>query len=103
MSAPVVGFAGLTHLGLVSAIAVASQGLSSDRLSMPTLRACTISQPASCRSSNPDLDELARAVARSHILHQPSAAILPPATSSTSRRDVPTDDAGESDLSAISA
>ena len=26
MSAPVVGFAGLTHLGLVSALAVASKG-----------------------------------------------------------------------------
>jgi len=26
MSAPVIGFAGLTHLGLVSALAVASKG-----------------------------------------------------------------------------
>ena len=38
MSAPMIGFAGLTHLGLVSAIARRLQGISSDRLRSPTLR-----------------------------------------------------------------
>jgi UDPglucose 6-dehydrogenase len=101
MSAPVIGFAGLTHLGLVSALAVASKGF---RVVGYDADAARVRDIAAGRLPviEPGLDELARGCA--------------PRTSFSSRvedlaacdlvyisTDVPTDDRGQSDLSGISA
>ncbi len=99
MSAPTVGFAGMTHLGLVSASAVASKGF-------PTL--CYDSDAALIEQlrcgdlpvSEPALDDLVRANGKRQVFTADLAAvsrcdILYVAS------DVPTDDAGQSDLSGI--
>ena len=63
MSAPVIGFAGMTHLGLVSAIAVAAKGFRDDRLRCRRrARARHRRRPAA--GGRAGLDELARAIAR---------------------------------------
>jgi len=69
MSAPVIGFAGLTHLGLVSALAVASKGF---RVVGYDADAARVRDIAAGRLPviEPGLDELARGcVAR--LLFQP--------------------------------
>src|SRR5262245_65558998 len=101
MSAPVIGFAGLTHLGLVSALAVASKGFRVVGYDSDAARVRGIAA-GSLPVIEPGLDELARGCA--------------PRTSFSSRvedlaacdivyisTDVPTDDRGQSDISGISA
>src|SRR5262249_20139947 len=101
MSAPVIGFAGLTHLGLVSAVAVASKGFRVVGYDADAARVREIAA-GSRPVGEPGLGELARGCA--------------PRTSFSSRAqdlaacdlvyistDVPTDDRGESDLAEISA
>jgi UDPglucose 6-dehydrogenase len=101
MSAPVIGFAGLTHLGLVSALAVASKGF---RVVGYDTDAARVRGIAAGRLPvvEPGLDELARDCAQrtsfSSQVRDLAACDLVYISS-----DVPTDDRGQSDLSGISA
>jgi UDPglucose 6-dehydrogenase len=101
MSAPVVGFAGLTHLGLVSAIAVASKGF---RVVGYDPDAGRVDEIAAGRLPvvEPDLDELFRAVA-GRIAFTSQPAELAGCDLVYISTDVPTDARGESDLSEVSA
>jgi UDPglucose 6-dehydrogenase len=101
MSAPVIGFAGLTHLGLVSALAVASKGL---RVVGYDTDAARVGDIAAGRLPvvEPGLDELARGCAprtsfSSQVKDLAACDLVYIST------DVPTDDRGQSDLSGISA
>src|SRR5258708_34467083 len=62
MSAPVIGFAGLTHLGLVSALAVASKGFRVVGYDSDAARVRDIAA-GSLPVVEPGLDELARGCA----------------------------------------
>src|SRR5436190_11012188 len=101
MSAPVIGFAGLTHLGLVSALAVAAKGF---RVVGYDADATRVSRITAGRLPvvEPGLDEVARACAErtSFTSRVDDLAACDLVYIST---DVPTDDFGQSDLSAISA
>ncbi len=100
MTIPVVGFAGLTHLGLVSAVAAAARGFQVVGYDADTAR---VREIASGRLPvlEPDLD---------HLAGQYSARLSYTAEASDLRAcdivyiatDVPTDDRGRSNLSAIS-
>jgi UDPglucose 6-dehydrogenase len=101
VSAPIVGFAGMTHLGLVSATAIASRGFEAicfdpDAALIAQLRAGQL--PV----NEPDLEDLLRAngsrqmfTARLGDLGRCDIVYI--------AADVPTNDAGESDLSGIRA
>ena len=99
MSAPVIGFAGLTHLGLCSAIAAAAQGFRVDRLRSRRGARRAISQPASCRSWSRASTSLPRD-SRRRITFTAEPGDLAACDVVYVAPDVPTDDAGESDLSA---
>ena len=101
MSAPVVGFAGLTHLGLVSAIAVASKGFRVIGYDADAARVHDIAA-GQLPVVEPDLDELARGVA-GRITFTSQAGDLAACDVVYISTDVATDARGESDLSAISA
>lgn len=100
-SLPVVGFAGMTHLGLISASAVASKGFTTicyDRDPALVERLSAGKLPV----NEPDLDDLVRANGKrqsftADIGRLADCDIIYIST------DVPTDDRGRSDLSAISA
>lgn len=101
MNSPVVGFAGLTHLGLVSAVAAASKGF---RTFGYDADASIVRQIAAGRLpvTEPGLDELARGHSAllsytNQIEDLRRCGIVYIST------DVPTDDHGQSDLSGISA
>jgi UDPglucose 6-dehydrogenase len=101
MRAPVIGFAGLTHLGLVSALAVASKGFRVIGYDADAGRVGDIA--AGCWPVvEPGLDELYRACAQytsfTSRVDDLAACDLVYVSS-----DVPTDDRGQSDLSGISA
>jgi len=101
MSAPVVGFAGLTHLGLVSALAVASKGF---RVVGYDADAARVRDIAAGRLPvvEPGLDELARGCAQ-RISFSSQVKDLGACDLVYISTDVPTDDRGQSDLSGISA
>jgi UDPglucose 6-dehydrogenase len=101
MSAPVVGFAGLTHLGLVSALAVASKGF---RVVGYDTDAARVRDIAAGRLPvvEPGLDALARGCAQ-RISFSSQVKDLGACDLVYISTDVPTDDRGESDLSGISA
>jgi len=93
MTPPVLGFAGLTHLGLVSAVCAAEKGFE-----VIGFDASGNTQPV----SEPDLDRLRtknakrlRLTARTQDLSACDVIYVAP--------DVPTDDAGRSDLAPIDA
>src|SRR2546430_13006519 len=99
MSAPVVGFAGLTHLGLVSALALASKhfrvvGYDTDAARVRDIAAGYLPVV------EPGLDELAPGCAQrisfSSQVRDPGAGDLVYIPT-----DVPSDDLGASDASAI--
>src|SRR5262249_51450764 len=101
MSAPVIGFAGLTHLGLVAALALASKGF---RVVGYDPEAARVRDIAAGRLPvvEPGLDELARSCAprtsfSSQVKDLAACDLVYIST------DVPTDDRGQSDLSGISA
>jgi len=100
MSAPVVGFAGLTHLGLVSALALASKGF---RVVGYDSDAARVRDVAASRLPvvEPGLDELARGCAQ-RISFSSQVKDLGACDLVYISTDVPTDDRGESDLSGIS-
>src|SRR5262249_46173131 len=101
MSAPVVGFAGLTHLGLVSALALAAKGF---RVVCYDSDAARVRDIAAGRLPvvEPGLDELARGGAQ-RISFSSQVEDLGACDLVYISTDVPTDDRGESDLSGISA
>jgi UDPglucose 6-dehydrogenase len=101
MSAPVVGFAGLTHLGLVSALALASKGF---RVVGYDTDAARVRDIVAGRLPvvEPGLDELARGYAQ-RISFSSQVKDLGACDLVYISTDVPTDDRGESDLSGISA
>jgi len=101
MSAPVVGFAGLTHLGLVSALALASKGF---RVVGYDTDAARVRDIAAGRLPvvEPGLDELARGCGK-RISFSSQVKDLGACDLVYISTDVPTDDRGESDLSGISA
>src|SRR5262249_32539487 len=101
MSAPVIGFAGLTHLGLVSALAVASKGF---RVVGYDTDASRVRDIAAGRLPvvEPGLDELARGCAQ-RVSFSSQVKDLGACDLVYISTDVPTDDHGQSDLSGISA
>jgi UDPglucose 6-dehydrogenase len=101
MSAPVIGFAGLTHLGLVSAFALASKGF---RVVGYDTEAARVRDIAAGRLPvvEPGLDELARGCGQ-RISFSSQVKDLGACDLVYISTDVPTDDRGESDLSGISA
>jgi len=99
MSGPVIGYVGMTHLGLCSAIAAASKGF----------RTCAIDRDASLVARleagmlpvvEPDLDDLL-AVHRTQITFSSDAAQLRACDVVYVAPDVPTDDTGTSDLTGL--
>jgi UDPglucose 6-dehydrogenase len=101
MSTPVIGFAGLTHLGLVSALAVASKGFRVVGYDADAARVRNIAA-GSLPVVEPGLDELARSCApRTSFSGQVrDLAACDLVYIST---DVPTDDRGESEFVGILA
>src|SRR5262249_33815523 len=101
MSTPVVGFAGLTHLGLVSALALAAKGF---RVVGYDSDAARVRDIAAGRLPvvEPGLDELARGGAQ-RVSFSSQVKDLGACDLVYISTDVPTDDRGESDLSGISA
>lgn len=99
MSKPSIGFCGMTHLGLVSAVAVAEKGF-------PVV--CFDPKPQVIKELSkgklpvrePDLDDLL-ASNKDHIGFFADAGVLSGCDVVTIAADVPTDDKGESDLSPI--
>jgi UDPglucose 6-dehydrogenase len=99
VSAPVVGFAGMTHLGLVSASAVAGRGFSTVCYDAdPALIAGL--KTAQLPVIEPDLDELVRANGARQSFTS-SLADLHRCDIVNIAADVPTNDQGESDLTGI--
>jgi UDPglucose 6-dehydrogenase len=99
MNAPVIGFAGLTHLGLVSAIAVAAKGF---RVVGYDADATRVRDIAARRLPvvEPGLDELALTCA-AQLSFTSCANDLASCDIVYISSDVPTDDQGQSDLSEI--
>lgn len=100
MTGPAVGFAGLTHLGLVSAVGTAAKGL---RVVGYDPDAARVADIAAGRLPvlEPGLDELARRH-QSALSFQADIRALGDCDVVYIASDVPTDDAGRSDLSGIS-
>jgi UDPglucose 6-dehydrogenase len=101
MSAPVVGFAGLAHLGLVSALALASKGFQVLGYDSDAARVRDIAA-GRLPVVEPGLDELARGCVH-RISFSSQVRDLGACDLVYISTDVPTDDRGESDLSGISA
>jgi UDPglucose 6-dehydrogenase len=101
MSIPVIGFAGLTHLGLVSALAVASKNFRVIGYDADATRVANIAV-GRWPIVEPGLDELSRACAQrtSFTSRLEDLAACDVVYIST---DVPTDERGQSDLAGISA
>jgi len=99
MMRPVIGFAGLTHLGIVSALSTASKGFCVIGYDADRTR---VSDIAAGRMPvvEPGLDDLARAVAQ-HLRYTDRPADLGACNIVYISTDVPTNDRGESDLATI--
>src|SRR5436305_14667995 len=101
MSKPTIGFVGLTHLGLVSAVAVASKGLpvigfDGDAQCVKDIAAGKL------QVVEPGLDELVQKSA-GQIKFTSDGADLRSCDVVYISTDVPTDDRGHSDLAGIRA
>jgi len=99
MSAPVIGFAGMTHLGLVSAVATAARGFDvigydADERLVRRLDCCELP------ILEPDLDRLLSA-SRHRICFSADARDLARSDVVYIAADVPTDGEGDSDLAPI--
>jgi UDPglucose 6-dehydrogenase len=99
VSRPVIGFAGMTHLGLVSGIAAAEKGFAVVCFDPDRDRVSSIAC-GSLPVSEPQLAELALKNA-GRIAFTSSAADLERCDVIFVAPDVPTDDAGKSDLGSI--
>ncbi len=101
MRAPVIGFAGLTHLGLVSAIAAAAKGFRTIGFDPDAERVRSIAA-GELPVVEPDLDELA-SKHRDKLDYSADPKALARCDLVYISTDVPTDDRGQSDLSGIAA
>jgi len=101
MMTPVIGFAGLTHLGLVSAIGTASKGFRVIGYDVDRSRVAEI-RAGRFPVVEPDLDQLAQANAE-RLSYTERSIDLGACDVVYIASDVPTDDRGQSDLSGISA
>jgi UDPglucose 6-dehydrogenase len=96
---PVIGFAGLTHLGLVSAVAAAAKGFRVIGFDEDAARVAAISA-GRLPVLEPDLDDLL-AKHRDRLTFADSPATLAVCDIVYIATDVPTDDRGGSDLAGI--
>src|SRR5712671_6043016 len=99
MSVPVIGFAGLTHLGMVSATALAAKGFAVIGVDLDGERVQSI-DAARLPVIEPGLDALF-ANNRSQLRFSDRLSALQSCDVVYIAQDVPTDDRGVSDLSAI--
>ena len=100
MNSPVVGFAGLTHLGLVSAVAAAAKGFRVVAFDPDPARAAAI-EAGILPVVEPELDRLFREHHRTRLAVTADAAALATCSVVYIASDVPTDDGGVSDLRGI--
>jgi UDPglucose 6-dehydrogenase len=101
VSAPIVGFAGLTHLGLVSAVATAAKGLRVIGYDPDESRVRDIAA-GRLPVLEPDLDDLARRFG-AQLSYTDRVGDLNTCDLVYIATDVPTDNRGQSDLSGISS
>ncbi|MEX2009378.1 MAG: nucleotide sugar dehydrogenase, partial [Dongiaceae bacterium] len=101
MSAPCIGFAGLTHLGLVSAAAVAAKGFSVLGFDADAGRVEAIAA-GRLPVAEPDLDNIF-AVHRDRLAFATETAALGACDMVYISADVPTDASGSSELAGIAA
>ena len=99
MTSPVIGFAGLTHLGLVSGLAAAARGFQVVGYDADSSRVGDI-QEGRLPVIEPGLDDLARTYA-ANITYSDRLAALKTCDIVYISTDVPTDGGGQSDLSGI--
>ncbi len=99
MTGPVVGFAGMTHLGLVSAIGTASKGFRVVGYDADSVRIGEI-KAGRLPVVEPDLDDMARNFA-TNLTYTASLSDLAACDIVYIATDVPTDDRGQSDLAGI--
>lgn len=96
----IVGFAGMTHLGLVSAVATAAKGFRTICYD-PDLALTSSLAAGRLPVTEPGLDDLVRSVAGKQLFFTSDIAALAECDVVYVSRDVPTDEAGGSDLSGI--
>jgi UDPglucose 6-dehydrogenase len=101
VSLPIVGFAGLTHLGLVSAVATASKGLRVVGYDSEQNRVRDIAE-GRLPVLEPGLDDLSRRFG-AQLTYTNRVADLSACDLVYIATDVPTDDRGRSDLSGITS
>jgi UDPglucose 6-dehydrogenase len=101
MTLPVIGFAGLTHLGLVSGIGTASKGFTVVGYDANEARVADI-VAGRLPVTEPDLDELAARHA-DRLRFSADVDVLRGCDIVYISADVPTDESGTSDLTGISA
>lgn len=101
MNRPVIGVAGMTHLGLVTASAIASKGFSTVCYDPDANRISALTR-GELRVVEPDLDQLIAANGARQSFSG-DVASLAACDIVYIARDVPTDSAGQSDLSDVSA
>jgi UDPglucose 6-dehydrogenase len=99
MSRPVIGFAGMTHLGLVSAICAAEKGFTVIGFDPDSARTSALMR-GELPVSEPRLPELLQKN-RERLLFTSDAAVLSTCDVVYVAPDVPTDDQGGSDLGSI--
>jgi UDPglucose 6-dehydrogenase len=99
MRQPVIGFAGMTHLGLTSAVAAAGTGFDTIGFDPGSARIETITR-GEMPVVEPDLDRLANAH-RDRLTFTTDVTALAACDLVYVAPDVPTDDEGRSDLSSI--
>ena len=101
MSKPVIGYAGMTHLGLVSASAAASQGFRTIAFDQDAALVARLNQN-DLPINEPDLAKLI-AQSKSNLTFSADAAALGQCDVVYVAVDVPTDNQGQSDLSSVKA
>jgi UDPglucose 6-dehydrogenase len=99
MTGPVVGFAGMTHLGLVSAVGTASKGFRVVGYDADAARIAEI-KAGRLPVVEPDLDDMAREFA-ANLSYSDELSALGACDIVYISTDVPTDDTGQSDLTGI--
>ena len=99
MRAPVIGFAGMTHLGVSSAIAAADKGFATIGFDPNGARIAAMAA-GQMPVVEPDLDQLA-AAHRDRLRFTADVSALAACDVVYIAADVPTDDEGRSDLSSI--
>lgn len=99
MSDPVIGYVGMTHLGLCSAIASASKGFQTRAIDRDANLVARL-EAGALPVVEPDLDDLL-AAHRAQIAFSSDAARLRACDVVYVAPDVPTDDAGKSDLTSL--